>query len=133
MAWLRWPDRDWSRSYRRVHGIRSEPSATAAQSSSTTHCGQISSSRTRGGYSNPHYGTPLNIALRDCGIVALSMVGVALEAGIEPTVRHAADLVYIPVLVADVCVVGDQKAAERSLESLRFTGDALISNVESFA
>jgi len=33
-------------------------------------------------------GTPLDIALRDCGIVAFAVVGVALEIGIEPTVVH---------------------------------------------
>src|SRR3954464_5826864 len=36
-------------------------------------------------------GTPLDIILRDCGITAVAVVGVALEVGIEPTVRHAAD------------------------------------------
>ena len=46
-------------------------------------------------------GTPLDLALRDCGIVAVAIVGVALEVDIEPTVRHAADLGYIPVLVSD--------------------------------
>ena len=34
-------------------------------------------------------GTPLNIALRDCGISAVAIAGIALEVGIEPTVRHA--------------------------------------------
>src|SRR5262245_13783138 len=29
-------------------------------------------------------GTPLEMALRDCGIVAVAVVGVALEVGIEP-------------------------------------------------
>src|SRR5262245_63217565 len=37
-------------------------------------------------------GTPLEMALRDCGIVAVAFVGVAMEVGLEPTVRHAADL-----------------------------------------
>src|SRR5712692_2655910 len=32
-------------------------------------------------------GTPLDIALRDCGITAFVIVGVAIEIGIEPTVR----------------------------------------------
>src|SRR5262249_5456798 len=41
-------------------------------------------------------GTPLDIALRDCGINAFLIVGVAMEVGIEPTVRHAADLGYVP-------------------------------------
>ena len=34
-------------------------------------------------------GTPLDIALRDCGMVAVAIVGVALEVGIESTVRLA--------------------------------------------
>src|SRR5262249_25474982 len=37
-------------------------------------------------------GTPLAIALRDCGISSIAMVGIATEVGIEPTARHAADL-----------------------------------------
>jgi biuret amidohydrolase len=36
-------------------------------------------------------GTPLNIALRDCGVNAFAIVGVATEIGIDPTVRHGAD------------------------------------------
>src|SRR3954452_15614993 len=37
-------------------------------------------------------GTPLDIVLRDCGVRAYVIAGVALEVGIEPTVRHSADL-----------------------------------------
>ena len=69
-------------------------------------------------------GTPLNFALRDCGIDALAIVGIALEIGIEPTVRHGADLVYIPVLVEDACGFGHADAAARSMASLQFAGDA---------
>jgi nicotinamidase-related amidase len=76
-------------------------------------------------------GTPLNIALRDCGINAFAIVGVAMEIGIEPTVRHAADLGYIPVIVTDACGAGDESAAKRSLESLEFAGDALMTDVET--
>jgi nicotinamidase-related amidase len=75
-------------------------------------------------------GTPLNIALRDCGINAFAVVGVALEIGIEPTVRHAADLGYIPVVVTDACGAGNESAAQRSLASLEFAGDALMTDVE---
>src|SRR5262249_57770167 len=46
-------------------------------------------------------GTPLDMALRDCGLIAFAIVGVALEVGIEPSVRHAADLGYIPVGAQD--------------------------------
>jgi len=38
-------------------------------------------------------GTPLNIALRDCGIDAFAIVGIATEIAIEPTVRHPLILV----------------------------------------
>jgi nicotinamidase-related amidase len=70
-------------------------------------------------------GTPLDIALRDCGINAFAIVGVALEVGIEPTVRHATDLGYIPVGVTDACGSRDQAAAERALASLAFAGGSL--------
>src|SRR5215471_12151665 len=43
-------------------------------------------------------GTPLAFALRDCGITAVTVVGVAMEIGIEPTVRH----LYGDVLGASV-------------------------------
>jgi nicotinamidase-related amidase len=77
-------------------------------------------------------GTPLAIALRDCGIVSIAIVGIAMEIGIEPTARHAADLGFIPVIVADACGAGDQNAAQRSIESLRFTGDSIISDIDTF-
>jgi biuret amidohydrolase len=76
-------------------------------------------------------GTPLNIALRDCGIKALAIAGVAMEVGIEPTVRHAADLGYIPVVVTDACGAGHEEAAQRSIASLEFAGDAIMTNVET--
>src|SRR4051794_26312305 len=77
-------------------------------------------------------GTYLDIALRDCGIQAVALAGVALEIGIEPTIRHAADLGYVPVLIEDACGAGNQEAAARSLESLRFAGDAVIVSTETF-
>jgi biuret amidohydrolase len=73
-------------------------------------------------------GTWLDFALRDCGINALIIVGVATEIGIEPTARHGADLGYIPVLVTDACGAGSEEAARRSIESLKFAGDALFTN-----
>lgn len=74
-------------------------------------------------------GTPLNIALRDCGLNAFVIVGIALEIGIEPTVRHATDLGYIPILVADACGSRDKVAAQRTLDSLAFAGDSLQTDV----
>jgi nicotinamidase-related amidase len=77
-------------------------------------------------------GTPLEFALRDCGITALAIAGIAMEIGIEPTARHAADLGIIPVLVEDACGAGHTEAAQRSCESLRFAGDALMTDTASF-
>ena len=77
-------------------------------------------------------GTPLDIALRDCGVNTFAVVGVATEIGIEPTVRHGADLGYIPVVVADACGAGHQEAGERALASLRFMGDAFLTDVAEF-
>jgi len=76
-------------------------------------------------------GTPLNIALRDCGISAFAIAGIAMEIGIEPTVRHGADLGYIPVVVTDACGFGHRDAAARSVAGLEFAGDALLTNVET--
>ncbi len=76
-------------------------------------------------------GTPLNIALRDCGIDAFAIVGIAMEIGIEPTVRQGSDLGYIPVVVKDACGFGHRDAAERSIASLEFAGDALLTTVDA--
>ena len=77
-------------------------------------------------------GTPLAIALRDCGITAVALVGVAIEIGIEPTARHAADLGIIPVIVTDACGAGHADAAARSIEALKFAGDAVFTDSEAF-
>ncbi|TSD99910.1 cysteine hydrolase [Skermania sp. ID1734] len=75
-------------------------------------------------------GTPLDIVLRDCGVRAYLIAGVAIEVGIEPTVRHSADLGYIPIVVRDACGAGDIAASQRSIESLRFAGDAIIADTD---
>jgi len=77
-------------------------------------------------------GTPLSIALRDCGVTAVAVAGIALEVGIEPTVRHAIDLGLIPVIISDACGSGNADAARRSLEALTFEGNALITDVATF-
>jgi nicotinamidase-related amidase len=76
-------------------------------------------------------GTPLDIALRDCGIDSFAIVGIAMEIGIEPTARHGADLGYIPVVIKDACGFGHRDAAARSIASLEFAGDSLLTNVET--
>lgn len=77
-------------------------------------------------------GTPLELALRGAGVEAVAIVGVATEIGIEPTVRHASDLGFIPVVVTDACGAGNSDAAARSIETLRFLGDALLTDVSGF-
>ena len=77
-------------------------------------------------------GTPLQIALRDCGVTAFAVAGIALEVGIEPTIRHATDLGLVPVLIADACGSGNAEAARRSLETLAFEGNTVITDVATF-
>jgi nicotinamidase-related amidase len=77
-------------------------------------------------------GTPLDIALRDCNIRAFAIAGIAMEIGIEPTARHGADLGYIPVIIKDACGFGHADAAQRSIASLEFAGDSLLTTVEEF-
>ena len=76
-------------------------------------------------------GTWLDFALRDCGIKGFIIVGVATEIGIEPTIHHGADLGYIPVFVNDACGSGNTEAAQRSIKSIKFIGDALITDTET--
>lgn len=77
-------------------------------------------------------GTPLELALRGAGVGAIAIVGVATEIGIEPTTRHAGDLGFVPVVVTDACAPGNAEAGARALESLRFLGEALLTNVAAF-
>lgn len=77
-------------------------------------------------------GTPLELGLRGAGVSAIAVVGVATEIGIEPTVRHAGDLGFVPVVVTDACAAGNPEAGARSIESLRFLGDAFLTDVSGF-
>jgi biuret amidohydrolase len=76
-------------------------------------------------------GTPLDIALRDCGLSVFVVVGVAMEIGIEPTVRHGADLGYIPVVVTDACGAGNEDAGRRTLDAIEFVGDAFLTDTDT--
>jgi nicotinamidase-related amidase len=78
-------------------------------------------------------GTPLAITLRDCGVKAVAFVGIALEIGIEPSARHAADLGFTPIIVGDACGYGNKVAADRSLAALTFSGDAVIIDRATFS
>jgi nicotinamidase-related amidase len=76
-------------------------------------------------------GTPLEFALRDAQVTAFAIVGVAMEVGVEPTVRHGADRGLIPVVVTDACGAGDKAAAKRSLDALATAGDAILTDVST--
>jgi nicotinamidase-related amidase len=73
-------------------------------------------------------GTFLNLAMRDAHLEAFIIAGIALEVGIEPTVRHGADLNYVPVVVADACGSKTADAKVRSLSSLEETGEVFTVN-----
>ena len=78
-------------------------------------------------------GTPLSYVLKDCDILGVAIVGIALEIGIEPTVRHATDLGFVPIVLADACGIGNAEAGARSLNTMRFVGEAILSEVDSFS
>lgn len=78
-------------------------------------------------------GTPLDMALRDCNINSFLIAGIALEVGIEPTVRHAMDLGYIPILVTDACGSRDKAAADRALAQLAFAGGSLQTDINTLS
>ncbi|WP_227984107.1 cysteine hydrolase [Nocardia spumae] len=77
--------------------------------------------------------TPLDIALRDLGIDSVLIAGIALEVGIEPTVRHAIDLGYLPITVTDACGAGHPEAAERSYAAMAFSGGSLTTDIDTLA
>jgi nicotinamidase-related amidase len=62
----------------------------------------------------------------------VAIAGIAMEIGIEPTARHAADLGIIPVVITDACGAGHADAAPRSCEALHFAGDAIMTDNETF-
>jgi biuret amidohydrolase len=77
-------------------------------------------------------GTPLEFALRDAQVTAFAIIGVAIEVGLEPTVRHGADRGLIPIVIRDACGAGDHAAAERSLDALETAGDAILTDISTF-
>jgi biuret amidohydrolase len=78
-------------------------------------------------------GTVLSWMLADCGIVNLVMVGIALEIGIEPTVRSATDLGLVPIVLTDACGAGHKEAGERALGTMKFIGEAILTDTQTFA
>ncbi|WP_214476363.1 cysteine hydrolase [Mesorhizobium sp. dw_380] len=76
--------------------------------------------------------TALSFALRDCGVRAVALAGVAIEIGIEPTVRQATDNGFVAVVIEDACGFGNREARDRSMATLRFLGEAVVTDVAGF-
>jgi biuret amidohydrolase len=72
--------------------------------------------------------TYLNLALRDAHLDSFIIAGIALEVGIEPTLRHALDLNYCPVLADDACGSASIAVKERSIATLNYTGEVLVAS-----
>lgn len=77
--------------------------------------------------------TFLNLALRDLQLKSFIIAGIALEVGIEPTVRHGVDLNLIPVIASDACGSRDQVLKDRSLATLRQMGEVILSSVDEIS
>lgn len=75
-------------------------------------------------------GTPLAIILRDLGLTSFAICGIATEIGIDPTVRHGADLGLVPIVIRDACGAGHHEAGERSMDNIAFMGDAILTGVD---
>ena len=74
-------------------------------------------------------GTPLQFALRDAGVRSFLIAGIALEIGIEPTCRHAADLGLVPILVRDACGAGNPDVADKCTATLQHMGDTILTDL----
>jgi biuret amidohydrolase len=70
-------------------------------------------------------GTYLDLAMRDAQLQVFLIAGIALEVGIEPTVRHGLDLNYIPIVISDLCGSKTEEVKRRSLATLEDTGEVI--------
>lgn len=75
-------------------------------------------------------GSYLDLALRDVRIEAVAIIGAVLEFGIEPTMHHAVDLGYVPVLIQDACYSFSEQNRTRSLGNLQSVG--LTTDIDTF-
>ncbi len=76
--------------------------------------------------------TALGLALRDCGLGAIAIAGIAMEIGIEPTVRQATDNGLVALVIEDACGFGNRAARDRSMATLGYVGEALVTDVAGF-
>lgn len=80
-------------------------------------------------------GSGLDEQLRVRGIDTVVFAGVATNASVEGTARHASDLGYRTVIVADACSAADPAAHDASLASLGLLAEIATSDevVDAFA
>jgi nicotinamidase-related amidase len=76
--------------------------------------------------------TALNFALHDCGIRTIAIAGIAMEIGIEPTVRQATDNGFAALLIEDACGFGNAAARDRSIATLNFIGETVVTDTAGF-
>jgi nicotinamidase-related amidase len=55
-----------------------------------------------------------------------------MEIGIEPTARQATDHGFAAVVVEDACGFGSQEARDRSMATLRYIGESIVTDVADF-
>jgi nicotinamidase-related amidase len=73
-------------------------------------------------------GTFLNLAMRDARLDSFIIAGIALEVGIGPTVRHALDLNFCPVLVSDACGSKTEELQKQTMAALEETGEVYVAS-----
>ncbi len=76
--------------------------------------------------------TPLRFVLHDCGVRAIALCGIAMEIGIEPTVRQATDNGFVAAVIQDACGFGNRQARDRSIATLSFINETLLTDVAGF-
>ena len=76
--------------------------------------------------------TPLRFVLHDCGVRAIALAGIAMEIGLEPTARQATDNGFVAVVVQDACGFGNREARDRSIATLGFINEAILTDVAGF-
>lgn len=77
--------------------------------------------------------TALALALHDADIRAIGISGIAMEIGIEPTVRQATDHGLAAVVIEDACGFGNREARDRSMATLDYIGEAIVTDVAGFS
>jgi biuret amidohydrolase len=63
--------------------------------------------------------------MRDAHLESFVVAGIALEVGIEPKVRQSLDLNYLPIVVTDARGSKTPELKERSLATLKDTGEVM--------